>query len=115
MKRAQTVTLDRLQEGQCGWLVGLDEEHPLRRRLMDMGWFEGSEILCVRLGPAGDPIAYRTAGVTVALRRRDALRIAVRVCDDSERGESEEYDYIPPQADTSSATGRFEGNMVGGS
>ena len=70
--------LDQLCEGEAASLQEILPVHPLRIRLLDMGWFDGAHVRCIRHAPWGDPIAYRTAGVTVALRRRDAAMIYVR-------------------------------------
>ena len=37
----------------------------------------GTEVLCLRRLPLGDPTVYRWRGIDVALRRRDASRIEV--------------------------------------
>ena len=73
----ERIRLDRLCEGERGYLEMLPDDHPLAGRLRDMGWLAGGEIVCLHKAPSGDPGAYRAAGVTVALRRRDAARIYV--------------------------------------
>ncbi len=70
-------TLDRMREGERGRLLALPLEHPLYEQLSDLGWRAGSEILCVRRAHKKGPYAYRTAGVTVALRMGDAAWIGV--------------------------------------
>ena len=50
----------------------------LRRQLRDLGFVPGAQVECLGRSPLGDPAAYRVRGAVVALRRRDAQRIALR-------------------------------------
>ena len=50
-----------------------------------LGLTPGTEVVCLRRLPLGDPAVYRWRGIEVALRRRDAERIEVekqdnRIC-----------------------------------
>lgn len=49
----------------------------IRRRLLDMGLVEGTEIECVGKSPCGDPRAYLIRGAVIALRAEDCGKIAV--------------------------------------
>lgn len=50
----------------------------LERRLLELGFMEGAPVEILHEGLFGrDPIAVRVGGVTVALRRREALAILV--------------------------------------
>ena len=51
----------------------------MRRRLLDFGMIEGTNIRCVRRSPAGDPSAYLIRGAVIAIRASDAAGVAVRV------------------------------------
>ena len=70
-------TLDRLCVGEWATVQGIDERHPLRERLLDLGFTPGTTITCERISPLGDPIAYSLRGSVIALRRRDARGIAI--------------------------------------
>lgn len=50
----------------------------IRRRLLDMGLVEGTEIECVGKSPCGDPRAYLIRGAVIALRAEDCGKIAVK-------------------------------------
>lgn len=50
----------------------------IRRRLLDLGFCEGTVLRCVQSSPAGDPIAYLVRGTVIALRKEDAANILVR-------------------------------------
>ena len=53
-----------------------DEE--MKRRLLDLGFYQGTPIKKVLVSPKGDPIAYRVRGTTIALRNNDAQYIEVK-------------------------------------
>ena len=50
----------------------------VRRRLLDMGFLENTEIECVGKSPLGDPSAYLLRGAVIALRRADAHAVQVK-------------------------------------
>jgi len=47
----------------------------MRRRLMDIGLVEGTQVMCVQQAPSGDPVAYGIRGAVIALRREDAAGV----------------------------------------
>ena len=49
----------------------------LAQRLVDLGFWEGTEVQLVRRAPLGDPIEYRLRGYRLALRRTEAARVRV--------------------------------------
>ena len=55
-----------------------DVLHPdtgMKRRLLDLGFYEGTPIKRVLESPKGDPIAYKVRGTTIALRNIDSQYI----------------------------------------
>ena len=76
----EMCTLDVLCVGEEGHLGEIGREHPLRERLIDLGWTAGTCVRCVRVSPLGDPIAYRVRGGVIALRRSDGRNIPVCRC-----------------------------------
>lgn len=51
----------------------------MERRLIELGFVEGARVAVLHEGLFGrDPIAVRVEGITVALRRREAMMILVR-------------------------------------
>lgn len=66
----------------CGALITdvCDEVAPATaRRLLDLGFAPGAEVVVVRRAPMADPIVFRVAGCEMALRRRQAQCIRVSV------------------------------------
>ncbi len=46
----------------------LDVQGSMRRRLLDIGLVEGTEVECVGKSPLGDPCAYFIRGAVIAIR-----------------------------------------------
>lgn len=49
----------------------------MRRRLLDIGLADGTEVECVGRSPMGDPSAYLIRGAVIAIRRRDGKNVLV--------------------------------------
>lgn len=73
----QILPLCDMEPGERAEVSRLLTEGPMRRRFLDMGLMEGTEVECVGRSPWGDPSAYRFCGAVVALRRRDSQTILV--------------------------------------
>lgn len=50
----------------------------MRRRLLDIGLIENTEVECVGESPCGDPKAFFIRGAVIALRREDCEQILVK-------------------------------------
>lgn len=80
--------LAALAEGQTARISSLLCGGPMRRRLQDIGFIEGTKIECVQKSPAGDPVAYRVRGALIALRSEDSRNVLVRPCpEEGQRGD----------------------------
>lgn len=77
---ADALRLPDLPDQAIGEIVGLDDRCQgfSRRRLMDLGFTEGTHIQPVLTTFAGDPRAYRVRGTVVAVRRDQAEHVVVR-------------------------------------
>lgn len=64
--------LSSLKSGQSGTVSAVKAECTMRRRLLDLGLTEGTDVTCVGISPLGDPLAFRIRGAVIALRRVDA-------------------------------------------
>ncbi len=110
IKKSTEVTLDRLCERERGWIAAIPCDHPLAGRLCDMGWIAGSEVICLYKGPSGDPVAYRVAGVTVAMRLCDAAGIFISLQGGDAAPEREEaYETLWPDGCIYGAYGDYGG------
>ncbi|MEO6956038.1 MAG: FeoA family protein [Antricoccus sp.] len=74
-----SATLADLKTGSVGRILDVrdDTDPATARRLVDLGFFPGAEVMMVRRAPMADPVIYRVAGSEVALRRRQARCIRV--------------------------------------
>ena len=70
-------TLNTMPEGGKVRVSRLLSSGSMRRRLLDIGLIEGTDVECLQRSPAGDPVAYLIRGAVIALRAEDASQILV--------------------------------------
>ena len=70
-------TLSDLRPGERGAVAAVGGGGAMARRLADLGLIPGTAVTCTARAPAGDPAAYLIRGAVIALRRRDAARVAL--------------------------------------
>ena len=68
------MCLAELIPGESGRVAALPDSS-VGKRLKSMGIDIGSDILCLMFSPLGDPVIYRSEGMTVALRKSTAKNI----------------------------------------
>lgn len=78
-RHGPAIGLRRMKVGQRGNVVAVKAEGELGRRIRDMGLLPGADVEVVGHAPLRDPVALRLAGVTLALRNREADYIMVEV------------------------------------
>ncbi|CUH96530.1 hypothetical protein P22_2620 [Propionispora sp. 2/2-37] len=71
------VSLADICIGTTCKISSVDLDGLLKRRVLDLGILPGTSVECIRRSPAGDPVAYRVRGTTIALRSHDARQIRV--------------------------------------
>lgn len=71
-------SLDQLAIDEQAKIFSLRAEGEMRRRLQDLGFVPGAEVMPLFRGCSGDPTAYLVFGAVIALRREDAARIQVQ-------------------------------------
>ena len=71
------MTLDKLDIDRCATILNLDCTGDLRRRLLDLGLVNGTNIKASFKSPIGNPIAYEVRGTTIALRKEDSKLISI--------------------------------------
>jgi DtxR family Mn-dependent transcriptional regulator len=74
-----TVRLSSLKEGEVGKIIGMSKEcrGENRRRLLDLGFVNGTEIKIDLNSPMKNPVAYSVKGTSIALRRDQASKILI--------------------------------------
>ena len=71
------ILLNEIQEGEPAVVKELISTGSMRRRLLDIGLVEGTNIECLQKSPAGDPVAYLIRGAVIALRAEDSAAVLV--------------------------------------
>lgn len=66
-----------LKPGETGRVKKLKSEGFIRRRLLDVGLIEHTQVTCVGRSPLGDPAAYLIRGAVIAIRAADGKNIIV--------------------------------------
>lgn len=67
--------LSECLRGDCFIIQDLKLEGVMRRRLLDLGFVKGAEVLVLQKSPLGDPTAFRVSETTVALRKEESSKI----------------------------------------
>ncbi len=73
MKRRMSV----MKTGEEGRITAIHNTGSIRRRLMDIGFTEGTRVTCLGKSPLGDPTAFSVKGTVIALRCEDAAGIEI--------------------------------------
>ncbi len=81
----QTICLCDLAPGQRGTVRRLTTAGRMRRRLLDLGFIEDTEVVCLSRSPGGDPSAYLIRGTVIAIRAADGRTIQVEPVREGER------------------------------
>ena len=76
------ISLSEMQPGQRARITELTASGSIRRRLLDIGLVEGTEIKCVGKSPAGDPAAFYIRGAIIAIRSEDGSNVIAEVTDE---------------------------------
>jgi Fe2+ transport system protein FeoA len=77
-------SLADLRVGEAGILDRLDLPEDLARRLMELGFLPGHEVIPGRRAPGGGPRVFRVDGSEVALRHDTAAKLFLRFESESE-------------------------------
>lgn len=72
------MNLSQLKIGQKAVILRVHGSGQFRKRILEMGFIQGKEILAIQSAPLADPIQYRILGYDVSLRREDAERIEIK-------------------------------------
>lgn len=74
-----SCNLSQLCPGQRAEVLKLQTAGAMRRRLMDLGLIEHTEVMCLGKSPSGDPCAYLIRGAAIAIRARDSRQILINI------------------------------------
>lgn len=65
--------------GEKGIIKKIEANENIKRRLLDIGLINGTEIVCVLKSPFKDPTAYLIRGAIIAIRKEDCNKIEVEL------------------------------------
>lgn len=72
-------TLNELQPGMHAKVLNLQTDDEMKRRLLDIGLVEGTDIECLFQSFSKDPVAFLIRGAVIALRNEDAKKIEIEI------------------------------------
>lgn len=76
----QLNSLNDLVPGQHATVRELRSAGSIRRRLLDIGLIENTDVECVGRSPGGDPTAFLIRGAVIAIRSEDCGNILIQPC-----------------------------------
>ena len=71
--------LNDIAPGQHAVVSRLQSTGSMRRRLLDIGLIENTDVECLGRSPGGDPPAFLIRGAGIAIRSEDCADILVRM------------------------------------
>lgn len=71
-------TVNELELEEIGIVNKIVGEETIKRRLLDLGLIEGTNIKPVLISPSGDPRAFEFRGCLIAIRKEDAENIKLK-------------------------------------
>lgn len=71
------MNLSELQPGQSAVILRVHGSGQFRKRILEMGFVQGKEVLAVQGAPLRDPMHYRIMGYDVSLRLEDAELVEI--------------------------------------
>ena len=75
----KTCLLSNLPIGKKAKIISINCNYNIKRRLLDLGIIENSNITPVFRSPFKDPTAYLIRGTIIALRNEDTKNIIVKI------------------------------------
>ena len=69
--------LNDIQPGQTVRVKALLANGSIRRRLLDIGLIENTQVECLGRSPGGDPSAFLIRGAVIAIRSEDCSNILI--------------------------------------
>jgi Fe-S oxidoreductase len=83
-----------LQEGEKAFITKVKGRGHFRKRLKEMGFVGGKEVLVVKKAPLKDPVEYRIMGYDITLRNAEARLIEVERESSFELQEEKQLSYL---------------------
>ena len=75
---SERFCLSDIAPGQHAVVSRLQSTGSMRRRLLDIGLVENTDVECLGRSPGGDPSAFLIRGAVIAIRSEDCADILIR-------------------------------------
>ena len=72
-----TKTLAQKKKNEKVVIKDVIGENRLKKRLLELGFVEGTKLFISQIAPLGDPIEVKIRGYLISLRKRDASNILI--------------------------------------
>jgi Fe2+ transport system protein FeoA len=69
------IPLNKFKEGERGLIVRIDGSGAFRKRLQEMGFIKGTEVVVEKYAPLRDPMELVVKGYHVSLRVEEAAKV----------------------------------------
>lgn len=73
----QIENLNNIKPGEHAVVTKLLSKGSMRRRLLDIGLIENTDVECLGRSPGGDPTAFLIRGAVIAIRSEDCSDILI--------------------------------------
>lgn len=73
------MTLDQLKDGDQAIIQHYSGGSEIQGRLKELGLVRGTRITVLRFAPLGDPMEIQVRGYNLAIRKKDAVCISVKL------------------------------------
>lgn len=94
------MLLSELHTGEKAIIAKVSGHGAFRKRIIEMGFIKGTEVVSILNAPLNDPIKYRIMNFEVSLRREDAEKVEVVTKQEAEQWQEEQEDVKALECDT---------------
>ena len=77
---SETLSLNQLKPGEKATVKELRATGSMRRRLLDIGLIDHTQVECLGRSPGGDPSAFLIRGAVIAIRSEDCADVLLAPC-----------------------------------
>ncbi len=75
----EDLSINDLKLGDIAYIQKLNCDEKLSKRLLALGFIEGTKVIMKKVAPLGDPIIINLRGTDFAIRKKDARNIFIKM------------------------------------
>ncbi|MCQ2327439.1 MAG: ferrous iron transport protein B [Bacteroidales bacterium] len=94
------MLLSELHTGEKAIIAKVSGHGAFRKRIIEMGFIKGTEVVSILNAPLNDPIKYRIMNFEISLRREDAEKVEVVTKQEAEQWKEEQENVKALECDT---------------